>query len=114
VNPLGSFATQEVTVLRASTARDSHGNQARDWSSAAEHTLDGCLLVPVVGTELLTNRDEISTTFQLYARPGVDLLATDRVRDQAGVVYEVVGSVLRYQTGSGLDHTAALLTRWEG
>lgn len=113
MGPLGGFGTQTVTVLRAPQGRDSHGNLVRAWDQAATHDLTECLLVPVAGTELVLNRDEVTTTWALYASPDADLLDTDRVRTDDGTTYEVVGSVLRYQAGV-LDHAQALLTRWEG
>lgn len=110
---LPTFATQTLTVLRATTTTDSHGNARPDWAHADEHEIEHCLLVPHDSVEQLGTRDEITSAWELFAPVGADVLATDRVRDADGVVYEVNGSVLRFQTGV-LDHVAAVLTRIEG
>lgn len=108
---LPAFATQTITVLRATTITD-HGNTVESWTSPASHTVTGCSVQPARGDENRTNRDAITTDLIVYAPATADVLDDDRVL-YGGVTYDIDGPVQRWQTGV-LDHIKIPLRRTEG
>jgi hypothetical protein len=102
VTTLPSFATHTVTVVRPSWA-DDHGASVRDWDNTTTHTVTGCSVQPVTGSEDEINRAiSVTTVALLYAPAAADIADTDRIRF-GGVTFEVEGSVRRFTTGV-LDH----------
>lgn len=100
-----------VTVERAAFIADAFNNQTRDWPNAVPHTVTGCSVQPLTGPEVIVGRDTIVSRWQIFAPPGADLLATDRVV-YAGDTYDVDGEVQRYDFPP-LSHLVALLRRNE-
>jgi len=105
-----SLPTVCVARQRAQTV-DDHGESIPDWSDAAEAEIDGCIVQPLTGEELLLNRDANKTLLKLWAPAGTDLLRTDRVK-VGDHTYEV--SDIQEWSGNRLKYLSALLTRWEG
>ncbi len=113
---LPSFCTEVVTRLRAPYAEDRYGNEAstRDWTLATEVDIPGCSVQPMVGDEILVDRDARINRWILYAPAGVDVLATDRIRHK-GVTYEVQSDIRRWPSATGaLDNTQFELERVDG
>lgn len=118
---LPGFARDTVTVQRA-TVVEERGTTRLDWSNPAETVVAGCSVQPMAGDEKFTagsqegggRRDAVITRWKLYAPPGIDLLARDRVV-HAGVAYQIDGSPQRWPSPSGaLSHVTALLFEVEG
>lgn len=86
---------EPVTRLRAPLVADDYSSHAtrRDWSDATSVTMGGGFAIdPGTSTESHTvNREQVTTTPTLYG-PSVDIVASDRVRDARGVVWEVTGN----------------------
>jgi len=111
---LPSFARQTVDRIRAASTDDGHGNDEPNWGDASEITLPGCSVQPGATDEVLAGRTATLIQWTVYAPPGVDVLATDRIRYQ-DVVYEIDGEPARWSSPTGtLDHIVLLLKTWEG
>jgi hypothetical protein len=107
--------SDHVTVLRApldGTSR--YAAQRRDWASATSHTLSGVSVQPMAATEATVDREYTATHLALYALPGADLLAADRVVWR-GVTYEVDGPPATwFDLGGVADHVEAVIKRMAG
>jgi hypothetical protein len=104
------LGSDTVTRLRG-RSRDNFGNLQ---GSDSELDVTGCSVQPVSASES-TDRGELTiANLTLYAPPGTDITATDRVRWQ-GDVYAVNGppAVWRDETGAE-DHVQAQLLLKEG
>ncbi len=111
---LPSFCRETVTVTRA--ARTQHrGTFELDWSAADAHQVAGCLVRPVSTTDDQNNpRPGLSMDATLYAPPGADVAAQDRVTCQLGE-FRVVGFPMVVNGATGrLDHVKYMLERREG
>jgi hypothetical protein len=99
---LPSFATQTIAVVRPAWL-DDHGTSVRDWDHTTSHTVTGCSVQPVTGSEDEINRAiSVTTVALLFAPADADIADTDRIR-YGGTTFEIEGSVRRYETGV-LDH----------
>ena len=79
---------ETVTLLRSEvTGRDGYGNDVR---TDTELEVAGCPVWPRGSTEDTQGRDTVITGLTVVMPPGVEVLATDRVRVR-GVVYAVDG-----------------------
>lgn len=109
------FATDTVTVLRVGTTTDRYGDTvAGDWTSATETVVARCRVQPAAGPEDTVDRDQITRRWLLFAPPGADIVASDRIR-HAGVDYDIDGEIRRWSSPSGrLAHIEADLLRVEG
>lgn len=107
-----SFHREVVEVLAAAAGTDRYGNaSALDWDNATPTTVEGCRVLPVVGSEVL---DRVTRRWVLYAPPDTALTSANRVR-WSGDVYDVVGEVRRWASASGaLAHLEADLERVGG
>ena len=86
---------ETVIRLRAPLVADPYSGQAteRDWPNATSVALEGFAIDPGTSVEVSTaNRTQITTTPTLYGPYGADVLASDRVRDESGTTWEVVGN----------------------
>jgi hypothetical protein len=83
----GAGDTETVTVVRP-TGRDAFGDPLP--GTPAEHDIPGCLFAPGPSTENNTAAQQVDTDATVYAPPGADVLATDRVRAR-GNLFDVVG-----------------------
>lgn len=110
-----AVADRTVTRLRAPVIENRYGDDERDWTAPASAEIAGCALQPATSTETLDpTRQTVITRWQLFAPPGTDLAAFDRI-DVDGVVYEVDGDPADWSAPGGrADHVAATLQRVEG
>lgn len=104
---------QSITILRAPTTRDTHGNDRRDWPNAVETVVTGCEVQPMGSQENLVNQDQVLIAWQVVAPLGTDVKATDRVRYN-GTVYEVFGHPEDWPGDSRIDYVGIHLTDWNG
>lgn len=103
-----------VHVVRAQLILDGHNNEVRDWQNATRTPVPHCYVEPGTSQEDLVNRDEVLIAWTVFAPPGTDVLATDRV-EHRGVDYEVFGEPAPMEGFTGrLDHTVISLQKWEG
>lgn len=108
------FATDTITVLRAVAAVDRYGDTISGWDTPTETDLVGCRVQPAAGPEDTVDRDQITRRWLLFAPPGADILATDRIRWN-GDDYDIDGELRRWSSPTGrLAHIEADLTRVEG
>lgn len=113
---LPSWARETVTRLRAPYAEDRYGNPAstRDWALASELDIPGCSVQPMVGDEVLGDRDSIAHRWILYAPPGVDVVPTDRISHR-GTTYEVQSDIRRWTGATGaVDNVQMEMERIDG
>lgn len=83
---------ETVTVLRAPVgALDDYGNPVDDWAVATSTLIAGCALAPRYEAESGgADNPAVIVGFQLYAPPGSDIRATDRITVR-GATFEVQG-----------------------
>jgi hypothetical protein len=113
---LPSWCNETVTRLRAPYASDRYGNEAssRDWASATSLSIANCSVQPMVGSEVLVDRDARVHRWILYGPANIDVLPTDRIVHK-GVTYEVQGDVRHWTGATGnLDNTQLELERVDG
>lgn len=97
------LGTQSVDRLRGTDAEDEYHNTQTDWTDPDELPISGCSVQPGGGSQVTDSREAITTLFTVWAPLGADVLDTDRIR-HAGTVYDIDGSVDRWEVGSDLDH----------
>lgn len=90
-------AGQTLVRLRAPLAFDAYSAQATalDWPHAVETSIAGFGLDPGISAEASTvSREQITTRPTLYwlGSDAPDVVASDRMRDASGSVWEVVGN----------------------
>ena len=90
-------AGQTLVRLRAPLVADAYSAQATalDWTHAVETSIAGFGLDPGGSVESSgVNREQITTRPTLYwlGSDAPDVVASDRLRDAAGAVWEVVGN----------------------
>ena len=110
-----AVADRTITRLRAPSVANRYGDPEPDWSAATALTVAGCAVQPSGSTEFTDpTRTAVTTRWNLYAPPGTDLAAGDRV-DVEGTVYEIDGEPFEWLApGGNLDHVAAVLARVQG
>lgn len=94
---------QQVTRLRRERIPGPYGgdNTFPSWEDpehpAAAVPLPNCFIAPISSNETDgAGRTQTLDTLALYGPVGLDIVATDRVRDAAGNVYDVAGTPLAY------------------
>lgn len=109
------LADQTVTRLRATSSTDGYGDASANWTSPSSLDIAGCSVQPMIGEEILANRDAIVSRWQWFGPYDADVTGRDRIRFDS-VVYEIDGSVQKWRdpTGSGLDHLTAILRAANG
>lgn len=86
-----------LTVQRAAELPADYGDQTvPDWGNVQEHTVSGCSVQPAPAAENTVDRDTVITRWAVYAPPGADVTAVDRVL-WSGATYEIDGEVLRWE-----------------
>lgn len=91
-------AGQTITRLRAPLTTSVYNPGApgvRNWAAASSARLEGFAIDPGGSYETASvNREQVTTTPTLYfsGGPAPDIIATDRVRDAAGVEWDVMGN----------------------
>jgi hypothetical protein len=81
---------ESVGVLRPTSATDRYGNASLTFPSTATHSVDGCAFDPGSSSEDNDGRTAIVVTPTLYAPPGSDITAADRLLVR-GLVFEIIG-----------------------
>ena len=111
---LPSFCRDTVEVLRAPLVA-SRGTQERDWSQAVAHDVVGCSVqFGSTSTDRGEPRDAVSSSAVLYAPPGADVKAGDRVSCAHGE-FSVEGEPMpRVSPTGAVSHVECSLARWEG
>lgn len=108
-----SFARDVVTVVRAATYVE-RGDTIFDWADVTTHDISGCIVQPMVGEEILGDRDAVVRRWKGFLPHNSDLLETDRVV-HLGLTYEIDGYVQRWPSPTGaLKHDEITLKRVEG
>lgn len=111
---LPSWCRDSVDVWRAPLVAV-RGTEERDWANAAKHTVTGCSVQPsTTSTGWNDPREALTASMTLYAPPGADVMAGDRV-DFGGASYRVDGIAMPWRSPTGaVDHLMAYLVGWEG
>lgn len=111
---LPSFCRETVTVLRAPLS-EARGTRERDWSRAASHYVTGCSVqFGSTATARGEPRDAVSSAAALYAPPGADLRAGDRIETSMGP-FSIEGEPMpRVSPTGAVSHVECSLARWEG
>ncbi len=91
------LGNETVTVVRPG-GRDQYGDPT---GTATEFTVPGCLFAPGPSRELGLGAQQTVSDGTVYAPPGTDVRATDRVR-VAGVLYSVVGDPQNWGAAAGV------------
>jgi len=100
-----------VVVLRAPLGDPGrNGVRVRNWPAAARSEPVRASVQPDSSDEATTGRQTAITSWRLFAGPGTDLLATDRV-EWDGLVLEVDGEVARWKHRGRPHHVEAVLKR---
>ena len=100
-----------VVVLRAPLGElGRNGVRARLWGDATPSEPVPASVQPEGSDEVTTGRQTAITSWRLIAGPGMDLLATDRVKWD-GLVLEVDGEVARWKHRGRPHHVEAVLRR---
>lgn len=113
---LPSWFRETVVRLRAPYITDEYGNEAstRDWDLAVPLDISPCSVQPMIGSEVLDDRDASVNRWIIYAPPGADIKVTDRIVHN-GTTYEVRSDIRRWPSASGgLDNTQLELERVDG
>lgn len=107
---IGRLMRDSVTVSRAPFTDGPR--RERDWSMAATHVLEPCSLQPGTSSVDTDERRSYSEGATLFAQPGSDIQAGDRVYF-GGVAYEVFGIPLEMRSLTGnASHIRCELRRW--
>lgn len=111
---LPSFCRDSVTVKRAQLV-DKRGTRVADWDGAVEFTLGGCSVQPTDSTRDFDGRElSVSQSWSLYAPPGSDLKAGDRI-EWRGMSFEIDGAPMPWESPTGrASHVWARLSEWSG
>lgn len=111
---LPSFCRDEVTVQRG-VLTEKRGTQVIDWANPEEITLGGCSVQPTVATRDFDGRTiQVSEEWTLYAPPGSDLKAGDRVVWN-NTTFEINGAPMAWKSPTGrISHMWARLAEWRG
>jgi len=108
-----SFWRQTITRLRPGTT-ESRGSTIYDWTNPDELEIPNCSVQPASTSLTQDGRVQgIQDGLTVYAPPGVDIQAGDRVRYN-GNVYAINGDPLAWPGAVSLDHIQLNLVRWRG
>lgn len=112
---LPSFCNQTVFVVRPALT-ERRGTLVPDWERASRRELHGCSLQPAAtatGTgEARVNA--VGSSAVLYAPPGSDIRAGDRVECE-GTAWSVDGQPFERTSPTGrASHVRVLLSEWNG
>lgn len=112
---LPSFCNQSVVRIRPGT-KESRGSTIPDWSEdkVTTLTITGCSMQPA-STSLSEDGRVlgISDLYTLFAPPGSDIQAGDRISFDSKV-YEIDGDVRVQPAASMLEHIQITLRRYHG
>lgn len=112
---LPTFCRDTVTRIRPSTTT-SRGSTIFDWSTDKVNTknISGCSMQPA-STSLSEDGRVlgISDTYTLFAPPGADIQAGDRIQ-YGSKVYTIDGDVREQPSAMNLEHIEITLRRYSG
>jgi hypothetical protein len=94
-----SFATTTVTVVRPNYIVQ-RGDSIPNWSDTVSHDIPNCIVQPLVGAEVLGDRDSVEYKWKMFLPANSDITSYDRVI-HLGVTYEVDGDIQRWPSPSG-------------
>ena len=100
--------SDRATIVRAPLVVGPRGQMVRDLANATRTQNVPVEVQPVSSTEDVVSQQETVTRWRLFAGPGTDLAATDRV-EFAGGTYEVDGDVERWRARGAEHHVEAVL-----
>lgn len=115
------LGTQAIRVWRAGApVEDDYHNPVPGAPTGSLVT--GCSVQPGPGPEYLLDRSATTTVWTVYAPVTADVRDDDEVEYPAAAVanyatakvYEIDGSVQRWETGTRLDHKVIRLKRSQG
>lgn len=117
---LPSWCDDAVTVVRPGS-KTSRGTTVPDWSASAatETKVTGCSVQTPSTTMTLDMRQQTALAGVLYAPPGTDVSAGDRIdwTDPMGVAHSfaVVGVPMPWKSPTGrVSHVRCELAEWRG
>ncbi|MEU1761304.1 hypothetical protein [Micromonospora sp. NPDC005652] len=96
----------EAVVRLRPPQRDEYGDPVP--GSGGELVIANCLFAPGPSAEMLNGATQVDTDGTVYAPPGADVLATDRLRIR-GEIYEVSGRP-RHWGNAGVEIVVKLVT----
>lgn len=112
--------TSTISILRPTVEEDEFGSTSTDWSSPEVVPVDFMVsLQPLTSTEGPVERPQVITGWQLITPPNTDLplRSVDRIRIPSGMVFAVIGDILRFPhpiKPNGVHHVEAMLERVSG
>ena len=108
------FAKHTIIIIRPTWVAGRYGNEIPDWENVTRTSVSGCSVQPTFGEEDTSHRDSVQSEYTVYAPPGTDVTAYDRI-EWNGTVHEVNGRPSVWSVGMGLvDHVAIHINVWEG
>lgn len=112
---LPTFANQTVRIVRPGT-KEVRGVPVFDWDNTTEHDVTKCSVQPASTSRNFASARvlNIQDAYTLYAQPGADIQAGDRV-EVNGKTYSVDGDAEVWRSPTGrVSNVQFLLRRWEG
>jgi len=109
------LGVQSVRILRAgASTEDEYHNEIP--GSPTAHDVAGCSVQPGPGPEYLLDRSATTTVWTVWAPLDADVTDDDSVEYPvgSGKVYEIDGSVERWEVGDALDHLMIRLRKAQG
>lgn len=112
--------TTSITILRPKVEEDEFASEALDWTDPEEVAVDFMVSVqPMSSSEGPADRPQVISGWQLISPPGRDLplRSIDRIRIPSGMVFAVIGDILRFphpMKPNGVHHVEAILERVSG
>src|SRR5690625_3989865 len=111
---LSVFAEHAITIIRAGETTGRYGDEIPDWGDVDRSDVSGLSVQRVFGDGDTMLRDAGQSEYTVYAPPGTDVTAYDRI-EWNGTVHEVNGRPSVWNVGMGLvDHVAIHINVWEG
>lgn len=112
---MATLGNETVYIIRAPLVAGRTGGEERVWSQATETPVEHCSVQPFPLAEKLNfeesrSREHARTAYRIYAPPGTDVLATDRVRWN-GVVMDVFGHAGPWHRRNGSTHHITFIGR---
>lgn len=110
---LPSWCNDSITVTRPA-ATSSRGTTVPDWAHATTRTVSGCSVQTGQTSMSLDGRTQTELAGTVYAPPGADIQAGDRITCAAGT-FLVDGDPMPWSSPTGrVSHVQARLARWTG
>lgn len=110
---LPSWCTDTITVTRPAQA-SSRGSTVADWEHATTATVSGCSVQTNATAMDLDGRTQTELSGVVYAPPGADIQAGDRIT-YGGATYAVVGEPMAWRSPTGrVSNLQVRITDWRG